>query len=226
MFVDSHCHLDRLELDKLGLTLDQVLDAAKQRQIQHMLCVSVSLAEFPSMLALVKPYANVSVSCGEHPLHQSDSVDAELLARLATSPEVVAVGETGLDYFYNPETKLSQQDGFVKHISVARSLKKPLIIHTRDARADTIALMKSHQAEQASGVLHCFTENYEMAKKYIDYAKKNQGENNSVKEAMGSEIDGEKKFIPDFGDCEDLEEDLDRTITRVNKKKYIEKKNS
>ncbi|WP_423186543.1 TatD family hydrolase [Alishewanella sp. d11] len=168
MFVDSHCHLDRLELDKLGLSLDQVIAAAKQRQIQHMLCVSVSLAEFPSMLELVKPYANVSVSCGEHPLHQSDSVDAELLARLAASPEVVAVGETGLDYFYNPETKMSQQDGFVKHISVARALNKPLIIHTRDARADTIALMKSHQAEQASGVLHCFTENYEMAKAALD----------------------------------------------------------
>lgn len=168
MFVDSHCHLDRLELDKLGLTLPQVLDNAKQRQIEHMLCVSVSLAEFPAMQDLVKPYAEVSISCGEHPLHQSDSVDAELLASLAASSAVVAVGETGLDYFYNPDTKLSQQDGFVKHISVARALGKPLIIHTRDARADTIALMKSHHAEHAGGVLHCFTENYDMAKAALD----------------------------------------------------------
>lgn len=168
MFVDSHCHLDRLELDKLGMSLPQVLDAATKRQIEHMLCVSVSLAEFPAMLELVKPYSEVSVSCGEHPLHQSDAVDAELLARLAAIPEVVAVGETGLDYFYNPESKLSQQDGFVKHISVACQLAKPLIIHTRDARADTIAIMKAHNAEQAGGVLHCFTENYEMAKAALD----------------------------------------------------------
>lgn len=168
MFVDSHCHLDRLELDKLGMSLPQVLEAATKRQIEHMLCVSVSLAEFPAMLELVKPYPEVSVSCGEHPLHKSDSVDAELLAKLAAIPEVVAVGETGLDYFYNPETKLSQQDGFVKHISVARQLAKPLIIHTRDARADTIALMKAHNAEAAGGVLHCFTENYEMAKAALD----------------------------------------------------------
>lgn len=168
MFVDSHCHLDRLELDKLGMSLSQVLEAATKRQIEHMLCVSVSLAEFPAMLELVKPYPEVSVSCGEHPLHQSDAVDAELLAKLAAIPEVVAVGETGLDYFYNPETKLSQQDGFVKHISVARQLAKPLIIHTRDARADTIALMKAHNAEAAGGVLHCFTENYEMAKAALD----------------------------------------------------------
>lgn len=168
MFVDSHCHLDRLELDKLGMSLSQVLEAATKRQIEHMLCVSVSLAEFPAMLELVKPYLEVSVSCGEHPLHQSDAVDAELLAKLAAIPEVVAVGETGLDYFYNPETKLSQQDGFVKHISVARQLAKPLIIHTRDARADTIALMKAHNAEAAGGVLHCFTENYEMAKAALD----------------------------------------------------------
>lgn len=168
MFVDSHCHLDRLELDKLGMTLPQVLENASKRHIEHMLCVSVSLAEFPTMQALVAPYPEVSISCGEHPLHQSDSVDADVLAKLAALPEVVAVGETGLDYFYNPDTKLSQQDGFVKHISVARQLSKPLIIHTRDARADTIALMKSHQAEQASGVLHCFTESYEMAKAALD----------------------------------------------------------
>lgn len=168
MFVDSHCHLDMLALDELGMDLPEVLAAAKKRQIEHMLCVCVSLAEFPAMLAKVKPFAEVSVSCGEHPLHQSESVDAELLATLAAQQDVVAVGETGLDYFYNPETKLSQQDGFVKHISVARQLAKPLIIHTRDARADTLALMKAHNAEQASGVLHCFTENYEMAKAALD----------------------------------------------------------
>mgnify|MGYP005749402435 CR=1 FL=1 len=168
MFVDSHCHLDRLELDKLGLDLEGVIANAQQRQIEHLLCVSISLAEYPAMAELVKPYHQVSVSCGEHPLHQSDSVDVELLAKLAAGAEVVAVGETGLDYFYSPDSKLSQQDGFVKHISVARKLQKPLIIHTRDARSDTIALMKAHAADEAGGVLHCFTENYEMARAALD----------------------------------------------------------
>ncbi|MCF4009481.1 TatD family hydrolase [Rheinheimera sp. UJ63] len=168
MFIDSHCHLDRLELDKLGMSLEQVIAAAEKRQIEHLLCVSVSLAEFDAMADLVQPFAGVSISCGEHPLHQEGTVDELQLLKLASAERVVAVGETGLDYFYSPESKATQQDAFVKHISVARQLTKPLIIHTRDARTDTIALLKSHQAENAGGVLHCFTESYEMAKAALD----------------------------------------------------------
>ena len=164
MFVDSHCHLDRLELDKLGLSLAQVIDAALARQIEHMLCVSVSLAEFSDMAAKVAAYPQVSVSCGEHPLHQTGTVDPQQLLSLCQLAKVVAVGETGLDYFYAPESKLAQQQAFVSHIEVAREVNKPLIIHTRDARSDTIALLKSHQADQAGGVLHCFTESYDMAR--------------------------------------------------------------
>lgn len=168
MFVDSHCHLDRLELDKLGLTLEQVVDNAKAEQIQHMLCVCVSLSEFEQMAQSVAPFANVSISCGEHPLHQHDKVDPEQLLQQCQLDTVVAVGETGLDYFYSPDSKLSQQAAFVSHIDVANQLAKPLIIHTRDARADTLALMRSHNADKASGVLHCFTENWDMAKAALD----------------------------------------------------------
>lgn len=168
MFVDSHCHLDRLELDKLGLSLEQVLEHARQRQVEHMLCVSVSLAEFPEMAALVAGFEQVSISCGEHPLHQSSDVDLEQLLQLASGQAVVAVGETGLDYYYHPDNKRQQQDAFAKHIAVARQLKKPLIIHTRDARTDTIALLKSQHAADAAGVLHCFTESYDMAKQALD----------------------------------------------------------
>ena len=168
MFVDSHCHLDRLELEKLGLNLDQVITAAQAKQVQHMLCVCVSLAEFEQMSALVAQYPMVSVSCGEHPLHQHDQVDAALLLQKCSLEHVVAVGETGLDYFYSPDSKLSQQAAFVSHIQVANQVNKPLIIHTRDARQDTLALMRSHNAEQAGGVLHCFTENWEMAKAALD----------------------------------------------------------
>lgn len=168
MFVDSHCHLDRLEWDKLGLTLPQVIANASAQQIEHMLCVCVSLAEFESMAAMVSPYPMVSVSCGEHPLHQQDVIDPQQLLSYCQRPEVVAVGETGLDYFYSPETTQAQQQAFVSHIQVANQLKKPLIIHTRDARTDTLALMRSHQADQAGGVLHCFTENWEMARAAMD----------------------------------------------------------
>ncbi|HEY0923459.1 YchF/TatD family DNA exonuclease [Rheinheimera pacifica] len=168
MFVDSHCHLDRLELEKLGLSLEQVIAAAQAKQVQHMLCVCVSLAEFEQMSSLVAKYPMVSVSCGEHPLHQHDQVDTALLLQNCSLEHVVAVGETGLDYFYSPDSKLSQQAAFVSHIQVANQVNKPLIIHTRDAREDTLALMRSHQADNAGGVLHCFTENWDMAKAALD----------------------------------------------------------
>ncbi|WP_337880611.1 YchF/TatD family DNA exonuclease [Rheinheimera sp.] len=168
MFVDSHCHLDRLEWDKLALTLDEVVAQAAAAQVEHMLCVSVSLAEFPAMKQLVEKYPHVSVSCGEHPLHQTDCVDPALLLRLCQDPAVVAVGETGLDYFYSPDAKQTQQQAFVSHIDVARQVAKPLIVHTRDARADTLNLLRHHHAEQCGGVLHCFTEDWETAKAALD----------------------------------------------------------
>lgn len=168
MFVDSHCHLDLLELEKLGLSLEQVIAAAGERRVEHMLCVSVSVNDFATMAATVAAYPQVSVSCGEHPLHQTDTVDEQQLLTLCQQPIVVAVGETGLDYFYAPDSKRAQQTAFVSHINVARQVNKPLIVHTRDARTDTIALLKSHRAEQAGGVLHCFTESYEMAKAALD----------------------------------------------------------
>ena len=168
MFIDSHCHLDRLELEKLGMDLPAVLQAAQHANVQHMLCVSVSLQEFQQMAAMVAPYPQVSVSCGEHPLHQQDSFDQALLASLAANPAVVAVGETGLDYFYSPDNKSTQQRAFVSHIQVARDLQKPLIVHTREARADTIALLNSERAVDCGGVLHCFTEDWDTAKAALD----------------------------------------------------------
>ncbi len=168
MFIDSHCHLDRLELEKLGMDLPAVLQAAQHANVQHMLCVSVSLQEFQQMAAMVAPYPQVSVSCGEHPLHQQDSFDQALLASLAADPAVVAVGETGLDYFYSPDNKSTQQRAFVSHIQVARDLQKPLIVHTREARADTIALLNSERAVDCGGVLHCFTEDWDTAKAALD----------------------------------------------------------
>lgn len=168
MFIDSHCHLDRLELAKLGLDLPQVLSAASAAQVHHMLCVAVSLDEFQPMADLVAPYSQVSISCGEHPLHQQESFDEARLLQLAAAQNVVAVGETGLDYFYSPDNKTTQQRAFISHIAVARQLNKPLIVHTREARADTISLLTGEKADECGGVLHCFTEDWETAKAALD----------------------------------------------------------
>ncbi len=168
MFIDSHCHLDRLELDKLGMDLPAVLAAAADASVHHMLCVSVSLQEFPAMAALVREYSQISVSCGEHPLHQQLGFSQDQLSALCQQPEVVAVGETGLDYFYSPDNKTTQQAAFAAHIAVARDVKKPLIVHTRDARVDTLALLRSEKADECGGVLHCFTEDWATAKAALD----------------------------------------------------------
>ncbi|MGO4893472.1 TatD family hydrolase [Flavobacterium sp. W21_SRS_FM6] len=166
MFVDSHCHLDRL--DKSTDELRDVLDFAEKRGVEHFLCVCVSVADFPSMLDKINGLNNVSVSCGVHPLHQDEACDYHTLLKTAADPQVVAIGETGLDYFYSADTKEVQLQSFIDHIKVANALNKPLIIHTRDAREDTINLLKEYKDQATIGVLHCFTESLEMAQEAIE----------------------------------------------------------
>lgn len=168
MIVDSHCHLDRLEFDKLDTDLAGALARARAKDVEHFLCVSVTLEQFPGMLEKIQAFDDVSASCGVHPLDQKDALDIDLLRKLAVHDKVVAVGETGLDYYYSAETKPVQQESFVGHIDVANELAKPLIIHTRDAREDTINLMREHNAQKCGGVLHCFTEDLDMATKAMD----------------------------------------------------------
>ena len=163
MFIDSHCHLDRLDISQFDHNLDNVIAAAKQAKVEKMLCVSVTLDDFPLMAEKTACYDNVYLSCGMHPLNQDEQVSATRLLTLASGPRVIAIGETGLDYYYAPETKALQLDSFKKHIQVAKKLNKPLIIHTRDAREDTLAVMQAEGAEQVGGVLHCFTESLAMA---------------------------------------------------------------
>ncbi|MFT2090895.1 TatD family hydrolase [Paraglaciecola sp. 2405UD69-4] len=166
MFVDSHCHLDRL--DKNHEQLTEVLQFARNRGVEHFLCVSVSVKDFPAMAETVVSFEDVSISCGVHPLHQEDACSYDELLATAANEKVVAIGETGLDYFYSAETKEVQLTSFIDHIKVANTLNKPLIIHTRDARKDTIDLLKEHKLPQTRGVLHCFTENWEMAQAAIE----------------------------------------------------------
>lgn len=167
VFIDSHCHLDRLKLEEFDNNLDNVVNAAHENKVNTLLCVSVTLEEFPLMAEKTAKYANVWLTCGAHPLNQDDEINPEQLQSLASNPRVIAIGETGLDYFYAPETKQVQLDSFRKHVRVANQLNKPLIIHTRDAQEDTLAILREEQADNVGGILHCFTESWEMAEQAI-----------------------------------------------------------
>jgi TatD DNase family protein len=164
MLIDSHCHLDRLDLGKYDGDLAAALQHARDNGVERLLCVSIDLETYPSMVRLVEPFPQVAVSVGVHPTHQGGrepSVDD--LADRAAHPRVVAIGETGLDYYYGQGDLDWQRQRFRTHIRAARACAKPLIIHTRDAREDTLAIMAEEGADGAGGVMHCFTEDWAMA---------------------------------------------------------------
>lgn len=163
MLVDSHCHLDRLDYQDKHTSVNEVINKAKQQGVQHLLSVCVTLEAYPAMAELIKPFPEVSSSCGVHPLYKDEVVDEQLLLEYASAEQVVAIGETGLDFFYAADTKEWQIDAFRKQIRVAKQLKKPLIIHTRDARQETLDILREEGADEVGGVLHCFTESLEMA---------------------------------------------------------------
>lgn len=164
--VDSHCHLD--SLDYQHKSVDDVISEAHQRDVKHCLSVATTLSGYQAMRDWLKPHlATISLSCGVHPLNLDDEFfDFELFKQLAMEPHVVALGETGLDYYYQQDNMSVQQAVFAQHIYLGRELKKPLIVHTRQAKQDTLALIKSEKAY--SGVLHCFTEDLDTARKLLD----------------------------------------------------------
>ncbi len=166
MLVDSHCHIDMLDM-----SVQEVLDNAKQHDVQYMLCVCVVLERFSSMLEKVQSFAQISVSVGLHPdevVTSEQEPTLENLIALAEHEKCVAIGETGLDYYRGMEHSQTQQKRFRHHIQAARTLKKPLIIHTRSASEDTIRIMQEEKADEARGVMHCFTESWEVAKQALD----------------------------------------------------------
>jgi TatD DNase family protein len=163
MFVDSHCHLDRLELKNYQGDLDAALAAARSEGVSHFLTVSVDLAELPRLVTIAEAHADVSFSVGTHPCDVANThpPSVELLCQLAQHPKVIAIGETGLDYYYTTENALNQQASFIAHIHASQQTNKALIVHTRDARADTIRILRAERAQK--GVLHCFTEDWDTA---------------------------------------------------------------
>ncbi len=169
MLVDSHCHLDRLDLAAHGGSLDTALAAARARGVGRFLCIGVSVDNATAVRQLAEAHADVYCSIGVHPLDLQPGCEPALdwlLGELA-HPRVVAIGETGLDYHYQPEAASLQQAGFALHLEAARQTGKPVIVHTREARADTLAMLREADLPQA-GVLHCFTEDWAMARAALD----------------------------------------------------------
>lgn len=161
MYVDSHCHLD---FPDLNTRQDEVLAAMAASAVTHALCISVRLEDFPAVRALAERHPNLFASVGVHPDNiDCEEPDEDRLVALADHPRVVAIGETGLDYYWHKDQPEWQRARFRTHIRAARRAGKPLIVHTRNAAADTLRLLREEGADQVGGVMHCFTETQEVA---------------------------------------------------------------
>ncbi len=168
MLIDSHCHVD---FDDLYTRIDDVRQAMRDHQVTHALCVCVTIEEAPNLLAKIAPYPEFSASIGTHPDYEDvPEPSIETIVNLCQHPRVVAVGETGLDYYRlkNSPALDWQRARFVTHIQAAQVVKKPLIIHSRAAPKDTLDILRAEKASTTGGVFHCFTESYETAKLAID----------------------------------------------------------
>ena len=164
MFIDSHCHLDRIDLAPYQNDFACFMHEVAENRIDHMLCISIDLDAYPTLCALVDSYPQISLSAGVHPnVQEGQDPTADELIRLGQNEKVIAIGETGLDYFRSEGDLGWQQDRFRQHIKAAKLLKKPLIIHTRDARDDTLRILKEEGADRIGGVIHCFTEDWDFA---------------------------------------------------------------
>lgn len=166
MFIDSHCHLN---FPGLVEQLDELLVNMKDNQVSHALCVSVELSSFPAVLALAEAHDNLYASVGVHPDYELDEEpDQAQLVALVQHPKVIAIGETGLDYYRLTGDLEWQRVRFRTHIRASRESGKPLIIHTRSAADDTLRIMAEEKAGEVGGVMHCFTESLDVAKAAID----------------------------------------------------------
>jgi len=168
--VDSHCHLDQLDLTAHEGNLDHALAQAKANGVGHMLNVCIDLENFPDVLRIAKQYPHISASVGLHPneISAQGEPSAEQLVALAQDEKIVAMGETGLDYFRSTGEVEWQRNRFREHIRAAKMAKKPLIIHTRQAKEDTLKIMREENANEIGGVMHCFTEDWAMAASALD----------------------------------------------------------
>jgi len=166
MLVDTHCHLDFPELSG---DLDAVFELMRKNGVGRALCISVRLEDFPRVRALAEIHPHLYASVGVHPDYEGVHEPAvDELVRLADHPKVIAIGETGLDYYRLKGDLEWQRERFRIHIRAARASGKPLVIHTRSAAEDTLRIMREEHASEIGGVMHCFTESLEIAQAAIE----------------------------------------------------------
>jgi TatD DNase family protein len=166
MFIDSHCHLN---FPDLAGRLEDIYQLMQDNDVSHALCISVDLETFPQVLAIAQSRENLYASVGVHPDYDGRiEPSVEELVRLAENPKVVAIGETGMDFYRTPGPDACQQSRFRVHIRAARQAEKPLVIHTRAASEDTLRIMREERAGEAGGVMHCFTEGMDVANAALD----------------------------------------------------------
>ncbi len=166
--VDSHCHIDRVDLDQFGGSMESMLAHAKDLSVEEFLCVCIDLEHFDDVFSLAKAHQQIYASVGVHPVEQEGKdPSVEELLTLADHEKIIAIGETGLDYFHvKKDTADWQRERFRRHIAASNQSGKPMIIHTREAKADTIEIMQQEQAQ--AGVMHCFSEDWATAKAALD----------------------------------------------------------
>ena len=173
MFTDSHCHLNRLDLTRHDGDLAGAIAAMKQANVSRAMAIMCDFAEYDEIATIINTYSdetlNLGMSVGIHPCEDIavlESATTERLIATASHEQVWAIGETGLDYYWSTDNKLAQQASLARHIYASQQLKKPLIVHTREAKDDTIDILKAEGAEH--GIIHCFTEDWETAKRALD----------------------------------------------------------
>jgi len=166
MLVDSHCHLD---FPELAGKLDAIVEAMRENQVTHALCISVTLQDFPQVRAIAERFDHIYGTVGVHPDYPDvPEVSVDEIVMLANHPKIVGIGETGLDYYRIKENCEWQRQRFRAQIQAARQCGKPLVIHTRDAARDTLDIMREEGAREAGGVMHCFTGDWETAREAMD----------------------------------------------------------
>lgn len=174
MLIDSHCHLDRLDLSKHQLSLDHALDAARSKGVKGFLCISIGMGNASQVIDIANRYDDIYATAGIHPLEFNEATSPDIdgvaawLESMLALPRVIAVGETGLDYYYSTEHREFQRESFIIHLQQAGRHTKPVIVHTRDARTDTLELIRQYGSTVSAGVMHCFTEDWVTAKAALD----------------------------------------------------------
>ncbi len=169
MLIDSHCHLDRLDLEPFDGRLDNALSYARERGVERFLCVAIDMENVHTVIEMAESYPQVYASVGVHPNEQGrEEPSVERLLELAANDRVIAIGETGLDYFRSEGDLAWQHQRFRTHITAARECNKPLIIHCREAREDTLKMLAEEGADKVGGIMHCFVEDLATAERAME----------------------------------------------------------